>query len=56
MGSMFSSPKVQSTAPAELAGQERSLAQKRAALLETEGGVLGEEVQDVKQRETLLGN
>ena len=57
MGSVFGgAPKVQSTAPAEVAEESDRSKKLRTALLETEGGVLGEEVQNVKKRDTLLGN
>ncbi len=50
------SPKVQSTAPADLDKKKRSAAQLRTSLLETEGGILGQEVDEVKKRETIFGN
>jgi len=53
---MGSSPKVRSAAPAEIEAKKRSSAQLRSQLLETEGGILGEEVGQVKKRDTLLGN
>ena len=52
----FGSPKVQTSAPAELEAKKRSSAQLRTALLETEGGILGEEVGEVKKRDTIFGN
>jgi len=52
----FGSPKVASTAPAELEKKKRSSAQLRSSLLETEGGILGEEVEEVKKRDTLFQN
>jgi hypothetical protein len=57
MGDVFGgAPKVSAEAPAEIEEKKRSSAQLRSALLETEGGILGEEVGEVKKRQTLLGN
>jgi hypothetical protein len=53
---MGGSPKVRTQAPAELEKKKRSSAQLRTQLLETKGGILGEEVGDVKKRDTIFGN
>jgi len=53
---MGGSPKVNSSAPAEIEEKKQSSAQLRSQLLETEGGILGEEVGEVKKRDTILGN
>lgn len=53
---MGGSPSVQSTAPAEVEEKKQSSAQLRTQLLETEGGILGEEVDAVKKRDTIFGN
>ena len=60
MGSLFSpkTPTVQTTAPQELADEKQKVKKSRIALLETEGGIAGQELQpgQVQQRDTLLGN
>jgi len=57
MGNMFgSAPKVETGAVEDLEEGKDKSKNVRSALLATEGGILGEEVQDVKKRETLLGN
>jgi len=48
--------RVASGAPAELEAKKRSSAQLRSSLTETEGGILGEEVGEVKKRDTIFGN
>ena len=53
---MGGSPSVQSTAPEEIEKKKQSSAQLRSQLLETEGGILGEEVGEVKKRDTIFGN
>lgn len=53
---MGGSPKVQSSAPAEIEEKKRDASTLRSALLETEGGILGEEVGEVKKRDTIFGN
>jgi len=52
----FSAPKVASGAAGEVAAAGDKAATARRALLETEGGIMGEEVQEVKKRQTILGN
>jgi len=70
MGSIFSAlfgssaPKV-ATAPAQKkvesesvknSAQQKALAVARSQLFQTEGGALGEEVEQVQKRSTLFGN
>lgn len=51
-------PKVATTAAADLATEKEETAKRRKALLETSGGILGEEVESVGGvgRGTLFGN
>lgn len=51
-------PKVSTTAMADLAAEKEETAKRRKALLETSGGILGEEVESVGGvgRGTLFGN
>ena len=61
MGGIFgggSAPQVDTTAPEELESGKKKIKKSRVALLETEGGIAGQELQvgEVKKRDTLLGN
>lgn len=58
MGGLFGAPSVQTTAPEELGEAKKKAKKSRVALLETEGGISGEELEvgEVRKRPTLLGN
>ena len=54
----FKAPKVDTTAVEDLGEDKKKTKKQRSALYETEGGILGSELQsgEVKKRDTLLGN
>lgn len=49
-------PSVSSAVPKTLNEAKDKAARARASLFETKGGVTGEEVEDVKKKNSLLGN
>jgi hypothetical protein len=61
MGGFFGgakAPAVQTAAPQDVEADKKKAKKSRQALLETEGGIQGQELApaDVAKRETLLGN
>ena len=56
MGFLGGSPSVSTPAKGNLEDEKRKAAKARTALYSTEGGAEGEEVEEVKKRQTLLGN
>lgn len=55
---LFSTPSVDSTASSDVEDASRKVKKSRSLLLETEGGIAGEELESggVSQRNSLLGN